>query len=249
VTALAYALLFQLSTGAIVARVKANDERIRDLRALARIEIRGEGSETLTRVFDLYLLRAEEAFGYRARVKLREPSEMRGTEFLVHAERGKRNEQWAYFPDLDLVREIAGKNEDDPFLGSDITYADLAGGAHLDDLEHRLLGDAEVGGEPCYLLEGVPRHRVAYGKLRGWVRKTDFVTVRAEFFGHDGKLLKRALLADIRELGGALLAHRIEVLRPEPGRGTVLVLESVEVNRGLKPSDFTRENLGKEKGW
>jgi outer membrane lipoprotein-sorting protein len=244
VSVLLLALLAQISAGAIVARVKENDAKIRDLQAVAHLEIES-GGETKRRVFDFALLRESEGVAYRARVRLREPAEMEGTEFLIVAERGKRNQQWAYFPDLHLVREIAGKSEDDPFLGSDITYADLAGGAHLDDLRHRLLGEETVSGELCYLMEGVPEHRVAYGKLRGFIRKSDFVPVKAEFFDHDGKLMKEALLSDVRNLGGALLAHRIEVSRPD-GRRTVLTFEDVKVNVGAAPETFSRDALGKE---
>lgn len=243
-TAIAAILLFQLSAGAVVARVKENDAKLEDLDAVVRLEIR-EAGKVRTRVFDLFLLREEQRFGYRARVRIREPEEMLGTEFLIHAERGKRNSQWAFFPDLDLVREIAGKSEDDPFLGSDITYADLAGGAHLDDLHHRLMGDTEVLGEPSYILEGVPKHRIAYGKLRGYVRKKDFVVVKAEFFDHQGALLKEAQLSDVRNLGGVLLAHRIEIRKPEQDRSTVMVFEAVKVNEGLPPANFTPESLGK----
>jgi hypothetical protein len=191
------------------------------------------------------MLRGEDTVSYRARVLLREPAEMKGTEFLIHAERGARNRQWAYFPDLDLVREIAGKNEDDPFLGSDITYADLAGGAHLDDLQHELLGEETLEGEPCFVMEGVPRHRVAYGRLRGFVRKRDFVVIQAEFFDHGGELVKRARLGDVRDLGSAVLAHRIEVKRPEEDRSTVLTFSEVRVNQGLAPEFFTRDALEK----
>ena len=244
-TAFALLLLSQISAGAIVARVKENEAKIRDLQAVVRLEIAAAG-ETRTRAFDFSLLREEKTISYRARVRLREPAEMEGTEFLIHAERGKRNRQWAYFPDLDLVREIAGKNEDDPFLGSDITYADLAGGAHLDDLDHRLLGEETVASESCYVMEGVPKHRVAYGKLRGFIRKKDFVVVKADFFGQGGELLKEALLSDVRDLGGVLLAHRIEIKRPAEDRSTVLTFEDVRVNRGVAADAFTREALEKK---
>jgi len=245
VTALVLLLFSEISAGAIVARVKENEAKVRDLQAVARLEIAAAG-ETKSRVFDFSLLREENTVSYRARVRLREPAEMEGTEFLIHAERGKRNRQWAYFPDLDLVREIAGKSEDDPFLGSDITYADLAGGAHLDDLNHRLLGEETVASEPCFVMEGVPKHRVAYRKLRGFIRKRDFVVVKADFFGQDGELLKEALLSEVRDLGGVLLAHRIEVGRPAEDRRTVLTFEDVKVNQGVAPDGFTREALGKK---
>jgi outer membrane lipoprotein-sorting protein len=245
VSAVALLLIAQISAGAIVARVKENEAKTKDLQAVARLEIVAAG-ETRTRVFDFSLLRAEDTVSYRARVLLREPAEMKGTEFLIHAERGARNRQWAYFPDLDLVREIAGKNEDDPFLGSDITYADLAGGAHLDDLHHRLLGEETVAGEPCFVMEGVPKHRVAYGKLRGFIRKKDFVVVKADFFDQRGELLKEARLEDVRDLGGVLLAHRIEISRPAEDRSTVLTFSEVRVNQGLSPDAFTRDALEKK---
>lgn len=244
-TALALILFSQISAGAIVAHVKENEGKVRDLQAVVRIDI-AAGGETKRRVFDFSLLREREGVGYRARVRMREPPEMEGTEFLIHAERGKRNRQWAYFPDLDLVREIEGRSEDDPFLGSDITYADLGGGAHLDDLHHRLVGEDLVSSEPCYVMEGVPKHRVAYGKLRGFIRKRDFVVAKADFFGQEGELLKEALLSDVRELGGALLAHRIEVVRASEDRRTVLTFDDVRVNLGLDPASFAREALGKD---
>ncbi|MGH9320077.1 MAG: outer membrane lipoprotein-sorting protein [Vicinamibacteria bacterium] len=235
-------LAAQISAGAIVAHVKENDAKIQDLQTVARMEIVSAG-ETRTRTFELSLLR--EGAGYDARIRLREPEAMAGTEFLIRAERGERNQQWAYFPDLDLVREIAGKNEADPFLGSDITYADLAGGAHIDDLKHRLLREETIEGDPCYVMEGVPKHRIAYGKLHGFIRKRDFAVIGAEFFGHEGEKLKEAKLSDIRDLGGGtLLAHRIEVRSEASGRRTILTLSEVKVNEGLSPESFTEESLG-----
>ena len=129
-------------------------------------------------------------------------------------------------------------------LGSDITYADLAGGAHLDDLRHRLIGEEIVDGEPCYVLEGTPRHRIVYGKLRGHVRKSDFITVRAAFYDHDGALVKEAFLTDVRDLGdGVKLAHRIEVRDRAMGSTTVLTLADVEINRGLSEDAFIENAL------
>lgn len=233
-------LAAQLSAGAIVARAKQVDRKVQDLTARAHMEIFADG-EKKERIFDLCLLR--EGVNYRAVLSLREPPEMAGTRFLVVAERGKRNRQWAYFPDLDLVRRIAGRNEGDPFLGSDITYADLAGGAHLDDLLHQLVGEEEVDGVPCYLMEGVPRRRTHYGKLRGWVRKDNFVTVRALFFDHQGAPTKEAHLGEIRELDDIPLVHRVEVRSLVEDSRTVLTLSDVRLNQGLAPERFTESAL------
>ena len=233
-------LLGQLSAGAIVAHVKEVDLRIRDYTASVHMEIVSQG-ETKERVFDLMLRR--DGVNYRAVISLVEPQEMAGTRFLIVSERGKRNRQWAYFPNLDLVRSIAGRDQEDPFLGSDVTYADLSGGAHLDDLVHRLVGEEAVDGSTCYLMEGVPRHRTSYGKLRGWVRKDNFVTVRAVFFDNDEEPLKEARLSDILELDGVPLAHRIEMRSLITDSHTRLVLKDVKVNQDLPVELFTESAL------
>ena len=236
----AIVLLAQLSAGAIVAHTKEVDLQVKDLSANVHMEIVANG-KVKRRVFQLLMRR--EGVGYRAVITLLEPEEMEGTRFLIVAQRGKRNRQWAYFPDLDLVRPIAGRNQDDPFLGSNISYADLAGGAHLDDLRHRLVDEEEIDGTSCYVMEGVPRHRIAYGKLRGWVRKDNFVTIQAVFFDPELEPLKEARLTDVREVDGIPMAHRIEMKSLVEDGHTVLSLRELRINQNLPSGLFTAEAL------
>lgn len=235
-------VLAQLSAGAIVAHAKKVDLAIGDLSANVHMTITTREGEPKERVFRLQMRR--EGVDYRALITLLEPPGMDGTQFLVEAARGERNRQWAYFPDLDLVREIAGRDQDSPFLGSDITYSDLAGGAHLDDLVHRLIGEEVIDGVPCYVMEGVPRHEIAYGKLRGWVRQDNFVTIRAVFYDPSGTVIKEANLSDLQEIEGVPFAHRIEVESFDPGSRTVLVFDSPRINTGLSPELLSEESLG-----
>lgn len=236
-------LASQLSAGAIVAHAKQVDLAIKDLSAKVDMTIAREGEPEKRRVFRLLMRR--EGVNYRARITLLEPPEMKDTRFLVVASRGQRNQQWAYFPDLELVRQIASRDQDAPFLGSDITYADLAGGAHLDDLVHSLIGEEEIGGVPCYVLEGVPRHEIVYGKLRGWVRKDNFVTVRAVFFDREGARMKEARMTDVQTVDGVPFAHRIEMQSFVAKSRTVLTITETRVNLGLSPDLFNKESLAK----
>ena len=244
VTGLGAAMLLftQISAGAIVAHAKEVDLAIQDLSANVSMVITAEGQER-KRVFRLRMRR--EGVNYRALITLQEPPEMEGTQFLVVAARGERNRQWAYFPDLDLVRQIAGRDQDDPFLGSDVTYSDLAGGAHLDDLVHRLIREEDIDGVPCYVMEGIPRREIVYGKLRGWVRKDNFVTIRAVFFDRFGERVKEARMTDVREVHGVPLAHRIEVESFVDRSRTILTFDEVGINVGLAPGLFSEESLGR----
>ncbi|HEX9723080.1 MAG TPA: outer membrane lipoprotein-sorting protein [Vicinamibacteria bacterium] len=245
VTGLGAAVLLgsQLSAGAIVAHAKEVDLAIEDLSANVSMTITSEDGQEKRRAFRLLMRR--EGVNYRARITLLEPPEMNGTRFLVVASRGERNQQWAYFPDLDLVRQIAGRDQDAAFLGSDITYSDLAGGAHLDDLVHRLVGEEEVDGVSCYVMEGVPRHEIVYGKLKGWVRKDNFVTIRAVFFDKEGARMKEARMSDVRTVDGVPLAHRIEMTSLVAKSRTVLTITEPSINVGLAPDLFSEESLGK----
>jgi len=231
-----------ISAGAIVAKVKALEAKIGDLQTRARMDTSADG-KTRERVFDLSLLR--DGVGYRALLSLVEPLEMAGTRFLIVAERGKRNRVWAYFPDLEVVRPVATKSQDDPFLGSDVTYADLAGGAHWDDLVHRLTGEEVIDGTACYVIEGTPRHEIAYGKLTAWIAKDSFRTLKARFEGRDGKLVKEARLSDFTELAGAPVARRIEVESHVRASRTVISLSDIKVNQNLSPDRFTEAALKK----
>jgi len=231
----------QLSAPAIVARVREVDLRVRDLQAEVSMTIE-RGSETRRRRFRMIVQR--DGPRYRSRIEVLEPAPMRGVRFLIHAERGKRNQQWSHFPDLALTRKIPGSRQDDPFLGSDVTYADLAGAAHLDDLKHSLLGEETVAGEPCWHLRGVPRRKIVYGALEGWVSQSRFTTVMAKFFDQDDGLIKTAKLEDLRMLDDSVwFAHRI-VVESHDSR-TVLDFDAVRVNEGVDPSLLVAELLGK----
>lgn len=239
--ALAAVLPQDLSAGAIVARAREVDLRLRDLRAEVAMTIDREGGSKPRR-FSILLQR--EGLRYRARIEVIAPPEMRGVRFLILAERGKRNQQWSYFPDLDLTRKIPGGHQDDPFLGSDLSYADLAGAAHLDDLHHRLLGEEPVDDEPCYRLRGIPKRKIVYGALEGWVSTTRFSTSKARFFDHDDNVVKEVSLKELKEMAdGVWFAHRIVV---DSGNSrTVLRFEDVVVNQGIDAAVFSADALSR----
>ena len=230
-----------LSAPAIVARAREVDLRIRDVRSRVTMTIERD-DETKRRRFDIIVQR--DGPRYRARIEVVEPAPMRGVRFLILAERGKRNQQWSYFPDLDLTREVPGSRQDDAFLGSDLSYADLAGSAHLDDLRHQLIGEETVDGEACFHLRGVPRRRIVYGALEGWVSQSRFTTVKARFFDNDGNLVKEARLHEPTQFADEVwLARRIVV--EATGSRTELNFEEIRVNEGVEPGVFSPEELAR----
>ena len=83
--------------------------------------------------------------------------------------------------------------------------------------------------------------------FRGFIRKKDFVNTKALFFDRDGRLMKEAMLTDIRDLGdGILLAHRIEVKNATTDSTTVLTLSDVRVNESLSSELFTEDALSRK---
>ena len=96
-----------------------------------------------------------------------------------------------------------------------------------------------MNGSSCYLMEGVPRHKTSYGKIRGWVRKDNFVTARAVFFDNNKEPLKEAHLGEILEIEGVPLAHHIVIRSLMNDSHTVLKLKDVRINQDLSSELFT----------
>jgi hypothetical protein len=92
-------------------------------------------------------------------------------------------------------------------------------------------------------MEGVPRRKTSYGKIQGWVRKDNYITVRALFFGEDDEPIKEARLGEVRQVEGVSLAHRIAVRSLVRDSRTVLTLTDVRINQGLSPELFTESAL------
>lgn len=102
----------------------------------------------------------------------------RGTKFLKRGD-----DLWMFFPDAEDLVKISGHMLNQGIMGSDFSYQDVMEADKLTDLyAFELVGEEELDGRPCYVLEGiaVEGQDVSYYRRKSWIDSERFVGLREE---------------------------------------------------------------------
>jgi len=172
---------------------------------------------------------------------------VRGTGFLIWEHKGKDDDQWLYLPAFKKVRRISSKEKEKSFMGTDFSYEDL-GSHNLDDYNYTLLKSETFDDQDCYVVESVPKpgKKKSYKKTITWIRKDIFLAIRIDFYDKKGKFLKRLHATNIEKIDGIWTVKVMEMENVQRKHRTILELENVRYNIGLKKHFFTERNLIKE---
>ncbi len=159
------------------------------------------------------------------------------------------SEMWNYLPAVERTIKVPPSMMLQPWMGSDFTNDDLVKESSiLDDYTQRVLDMPVVDGEAVYQVEAVPKPdaAVVWGRIVYWVRKSDFIPLKQEFFDERGELVRVMSFSDVRIVGGRRLPARWE-MRPvgKPGTLTTVVLKDAVFNPPLDEEVFTQRNLQK----
>ncbi len=190
-----------------------------------------------TMVFQYWSEGTEKAF-----IRVREPVKERGVAFLKVG-----REMWQYVPRINRVIKIPPSMMLQSWMGSDFTNDDLVRESSVvDDYEHTLLGREEVNGFEAYKVQLIPKPgvAVAWDRFVEWIRVSDFVPLRAEYFNERGERVRTMLFDDIREMDGRIIPARMELIEEKKeGRRTILQLDNVLFDRPVARATFTQQNL------
>lgn len=181
------------------------------------------------------------------------PADIKGTVSLLVEHADKDDDIWIYLPALKKVRRMVASNKKDSFVGTDFSYGDVIG-HKVGEWNHKLLGDEVVDGNPCYVIESLPKtddikSGSGYSKRKGWIRKDNFMSVKAEFWDESGQLLKTSTLTDIRKVDpehDKWQAMRLEAVNVQTGHRTVIQYGNFKVNQKVKDDFFTTRYMEKE---
>ncbi len=129
-------------------------------------------------------------------------------------------------------------------LGTSFTVADVLRVDLVKDYNAKLLGTERVQDRPAYKLELTAKDEtVPFARILYWVDAENFLPLQSEFYTETGKLLRRAIYAERKELGGALRPSKITIENAlEAGTKTVMTISEMEI-RELPDSMFTKEAL------
>jgi outer membrane lipoprotein-sorting protein len=180
----------------------------------------------------------------RSLTRVVEPPRDAGQAFLVDGD-----ELFVYSPRLGRALRLPPSGRSDGFLGSDLSYDDMAGDEVRDDY------DAEVAGrdDATVTLSLIP-HPTAptpYGELRFTASIPDLAPLELEYFDQRGEAVKRLTFSEIHELDdGTRVPTHFEVvdLTADGGR---TVADWTDVEFGVEPPDrcFTQQALERGCDW
>lgn len=180
-------------------------------------------------------------------VRFSDPPEVRGVALLSINQGGTTDRQWLYTPATQRVRRIAAQERRQRFLGTDFTNEDLSERV-LDDFTYQLLSEGEViDGRKTYKIEARPvsPEKSQYAYVYFWVPQDTPYIVLAEMYDKQGQKLRMMKAGPLEKISGIWVARRTEMMSPAEDTRTILILEDIRFNAGLKEEQFTQEALAK----
>ncbi len=178
------------------------------------------------------------------------PADVKGTGVLVFDYDKKADDSWIYLPALRKTRRIVSSDRSKSFMGSEFSYADF-NIPELDDFTYKLVKEEDFGGEPCFVIEVLPKNKdvasgEGYSKKTYWVSKDKFAVRRGMYYDMDGKLLKELRTDNVKLLDAKnkrYRAMRMEMINKQNGRRSVFETEKVTFAPDTKDEYFTTRYL------
>jgi outer membrane lipoprotein-sorting protein len=147
------------------------------------------------------------------------------------------SDMWNYLPQVERVIKVPPSLMLEPWMGSDFSNDDLVKESSLvDDYTHQIEGEQQVGGDSCYQLVATPKPGapVVWGRLVVWVRTSDALPRREEYYDEHVALRKTLAFDDIRNAGDRSYPMRWTMTSvAKPNHESVLVFHSIVFDRAI----------------
>ncbi len=170
------------------------------------------------------------------------PARDEGTAFL---KRG--NEIWNYQPNIDRTVKMPPSMMSQSWMGSDFTNDDLVNASSLtDDYSHQLLGEEEVDGHLCYVIEMTPKpdNPVVYEKTIQYISKEHTLPVRSENFDERDNLVNTIYFKDFSTMGGRTIPAVMEMVPADKdNQRTVITTHQADFDIDVSEDFFSTRNL------
>ncbi len=170
------------------------------------------------------------------------PARDEGTAFL---KRG--NEIWNYQPNIDRTVKMPPSMMSQSWMGSDFTNDDLVNASSLtDDYTHELLGEEEIDGHLCYVIEMTPKpdNPVVYEKTIQYISKEHILPVRSENFDERDNLVNTIYFKDFSTMGGRTIPEIMEIVPADKdNQRTVITTHHADFDIDVSEDFFSTRNL------
>lgn len=172
------------------------------------------------------------------------PKDIKGTSFLVWEHKGRDNERFLYLPALGRIRRIATREKDENFAGTDFSYEDISG-RKLEDYTYKLIEEKIISeGKDCYILASYPKEKDSrYPKILSYVRKDNFVTIKAQYYNKKGEVEKTYRVLKLEKINGIWTALELSMENHKTSHKTFIKIKDVQYNKGISGRRFERRAL------
>ena len=133
-------------------------------------------------------------------------------------------------------------------MGSDLSYEDMMEDPFLSNIYNaKIVGEETISGREVWVLDlKAKKQDASYDKAKLWVDKERYIPLKEDLYAKSGKLLKTIVINDVMEIDGRWVAKSAlykDVLKD--GRGTEMVIDSIEFNKKLSNHIFSKASLRK----
>lgn len=201
-----------------------------------------DDGSTEARTFDVWSQRKDGLL--RSKIVFRSPAKIAGMAFLLLERNGQPDEQYVYLPAYKKARRITAKERSGAFANSDFTYADLER-REVKDATYKELADEDIGKEHCNVIDATPKPGTdaTYAHVTTWLRKTDDLPLRTQFFGADGKIEKTLFSRKLKTIDGKIVVTLSRLEREGSKRFTELSVDAIDFKADVPDATFTEASL------
>ncbi len=181
-------------------------------------------------------------------LRLIEPAEVKGVSFLIKQFVNGGLQQHLYLPSVGRARPLTGKSENQPFLGTNFTLADLQKEVPAVHAYERL-SDTFVFGRDCFRVRAVEETEGAarlYSHRDLYVDKENYNLLKVDYFDTTGKNTKELALYDYQSPminGFTKRPHRAVMKNLENGSTTVFAVIEARIDEAIGAEIFTPSNI------
>tara|TARA_B100001741_G_C16388871_1_gene521459 strand:- start:398 stop:808 length:411 start_codon:yes stop_codon:yes gene_type:complete len=136
-------------------------------------------------------------------------------------------------------------------MGTDLTNDDLVKeSSKVDDFKYNLLKDTLLDSLMCYQIELIPNEgtNIIWGKIKLYIDKKDFITLRSENYDEEGELVNVLNASEVKVMSGIKIATKLEMIPlGKKGNKTIMKIDKLDTSQKLNGSFFTKQNMQRVK--
>jgi hypothetical protein len=233
----------------IMEKVDERDDGDNQTSRLEMILIDKRGKQ---RVRELHSLRKDKGVDEYSMMFFLSPADVKDTGFLTYDydDSERDDDQWLYLPALKKTKRIAASNKSGSFMGSDFSYADMTD-RPLEKYEYSLLQETEIDGHAVWVIESVSHDEeendeTGYTKSIQFVRKDNYVSIRAKIWVKKGKRNKYMEVKELEQIDGIWVPTLITMTTKKGNQTqhkTILKTSDVKFDQPLDFDSFSVRGL------